>query len=366
MKKTFTIEIPKSRNFGLDLLRFFAIIFVLVNHGYSLLPEQLKPYNNYFFLDGVLLFFVLSGFLIGGIFIRIYHKENFKRNILNFWIRRWLRTLPAYYFILILICLSYLIFKELNWSSVFKNFLFIQNLSVYDGYLFMEGWSLAIEEWFYLILPLLTLLFFSFISDKKKAFSFVIFSIILVCPILRFFKYILMPIANDVTIWDENFRSITPLRLDSIMFGVLGAFLRYYYPATFFHSKTIKLIIGITILITLRLVDLFGDFSTMFQTVFSFSINSLGVLLMLPFLFTMKIPKNKMLVIFITFTSLISYSLYLVNSKLVKGLILSQVDLPKPFYIKYIAYWIITFVLATLLYKFIELPFMKFRDKHYK
>ncbi|MFC7345993.1 acyltransferase family protein [Chryseobacterium zhengzhouense] len=367
MKKLFTIEIPESRNFGLDLLRFFAIIFVLINHGSGQLSKGLKPYNEYFFLDGVLLFFVLSGFLIGGIFIRTYQKGNLKSNIFNFWIRRWMRTLPAYYFTLFLICLlQYLTFRELDFNSVFKNFLFIQNSSEYDNYLFPEGWSLAIEEWFYLFLPILTLLFFTFFSDKKKAFLCVIFFIIILCPALRFLKHNLNPIINDAQVWDENFRSITPLRLDSIMFGVLGAFLHKYHPKLFFQSTTTKFIIGVIILIFIRLTDYFGNFSTVFKTTFSFSISSIGVFLMLPFLFSIKTPKNKYLVTFITFTSLISYSLYLVNAKLVQGLILIHFDLNKPFYIKYLTYWILTFMFGTFLYKFVELPFMRIRDKYFK
>ena len=55
-------------------------------------------------INGVELFFVLSGFLIGGILIKTFQKDNSFgiKTISNFWIRRWFRTLPNYDLILIL------------------------------------------------------------------------------------------------------------------------------------------------------------------------------------------------------------------------------------------------------------------------
>lgn len=367
MKKLFHLEIPENRNFGLDLLRFLAIFFVLINHGTYQLSEPLKKINPYFYLDGVLLFFVLSGFLIGGIFIRTYEKGNLKKNLFIFWIRRWMRTLPAYFFILTFVSiLHYIIIGDLDIIKTLKHFFFIQNLTFFESYLFPEAWSLSIEEWFYLLLPVFTIISFTFIKNRKVGFLFVILLIIVVCPTLRFLtsKAILLP--NHIEEWDQHFRSVTIFRLDSIMIGVLAAFLRHYHSQIFFHQKKIKLVIGILILITLRIFDFTFSYSSLFQTVFSFTLNSFGVFLTLPYLFEMRPPKNTNVMRFITFTSLISYSLYLVNSTLLQALFLNNIGFERPFYIKYIAYWILTFLTATLLYKFVELPFIQLRDKHYK
>lgn len=172
MKNPFKIDIPENRNFGLDLLRFFAIIFVLINHGSYQLPKTLKNINQYFYLDGVLLFFVLSGFLIGSIFIKMCEKKDLKSNIFNFWIRRWMRTIPAYFFVLLIVTfLHFIILKELDLFETIKHFLFIQNFKEFSPYLFPEAWSLSIEEWFYLLLPIFSLCFATDFIILKKVVS---------------------------------------------------------------------------------------------------------------------------------------------------------------------------------------------------
>src|SRR6185503_5952862 len=96
----------KKRIFGLDLLRSIAIILVLVTHTVSFLDPQnhyyeIPVYTGYL---GVEFFFVLSGFLIGTILLKIHYQDtiiNFK-SIKLFWIRRWFRTLPNYYLMFLL------------------------------------------------------------------------------------------------------------------------------------------------------------------------------------------------------------------------------------------------------------------------
>src|SRR4051794_27322921 len=113
MKNIFNIEIDNKRVFGLDILRALAISFVVIGHGGKLLPDNLKKVTDFFVIDGVSIFFVLSGFLIGGIFIRKITKNGFNKEILlDFWIRRWFRTLPNYFLVLIAICILNLFFTE--------------------------------------------------------------------------------------------------------------------------------------------------------------------------------------------------------------------------------------------------------------
>ncbi len=93
----------ENRIFGLDLMRAIAIIFVVMGHGLMLEKANTNfPWIR--LINGVELFFVLSGFLIGGILIKTFNdKENFGiKTIANFWVRRWFRTLPNYYLILII------------------------------------------------------------------------------------------------------------------------------------------------------------------------------------------------------------------------------------------------------------------------
>ena len=79
-----------SRIFGLDLLRFFAIFFVMYLHAGRFFPRGYKTEYLLFSYDGVGIFFVLSGFLIGRILINQLMKYQLNKNfLLDFWIRRW-------------------------------------------------------------------------------------------------------------------------------------------------------------------------------------------------------------------------------------------------------------------------------------
>ena len=104
MKKFLTIEISDKRIYGLDILRALAILFVVVGHGKFLLPTKLYFLHEAFVFDGVSIFFVLSGFLIGGILIKLLDKSQPAKELLvDFWIRRWFRTLPNYFLVLFIL-----------------------------------------------------------------------------------------------------------------------------------------------------------------------------------------------------------------------------------------------------------------------
>src|SRR5882762_149089 len=91
----------KKRLVGLDLMRTIAILLVVYQHGqFFFYPFSNPAFGNLSFAMfgyfGVEMFFVLSGFLIGNIFLAAYEeKKRFDlKDLLLFWKRRWLRTLP--------------------------------------------------------------------------------------------------------------------------------------------------------------------------------------------------------------------------------------------------------------------------------
>jgi peptidoglycan/LPS O-acetylase OafA/YrhL len=145
-----------GRCLGLDLLRAIAILMVLVSHwtshfGYWFgvhLPGMVDALGD----TGVEIFFALSGFLIGRILIGIAAARPTWADYRVFMIRRAMRTLPLYFlWLAILLC----IFPP-HQDAVAAAMRFVtltQNLiaEMPADYYYVVTWSLAIEEWFYLL-----------------------------------------------------------------------------------------------------------------------------------------------------------------------------------------------------------------------
>lgn len=371
------LPLKKKRILGLDLMRAVAIILVLFHHGFTLFEFPFIPIP-----DGVDIFFVLSGFLIGGILIKTIVKQKglSLADLKVFWFRRWFRTLPAYWFTLILnlvLCfflnlqnisikdtLKLMLLKEKLWQYFF----FLQNLtSNMIAQFFPESWSLSVEEWFYLSLPII--LFFS-LKSNLKPYKAILLSIIIIISLPIFARYFFSDIHLK---WNWLFtRMVVVMRLDSIGLGVLMAFIKYYKPVFWDKLASFK------ILIYLGFFICYFSFYIIHENYYYFNsytvtnltlyiLMSFGVMITLP-------PLSKMTgneTIFnraITFTSLISYSLYLLNYSFIMNIILHV--LPKNIskfgeFISCLIFWISNFILGNLMYKYVEQPFMKIRDKHF-
>ena len=154
---------PASRKHypALDGLRGVAILLVLFLHNFG--------FMNYFFFGwlGVDLFFVLSGFLITEILLQTVGRPGYLK---NFYSRRVLRIFPLFYLALV-ICLlilprigalhleaGYYTGNQFWFWTYLQNWLFIFK-EPYGDKLLLHTWSLAVEEQFYLVWPLLILLF---------------------------------------------------------------------------------------------------------------------------------------------------------------------------------------------------------------
>jgi len=357
----------ENRVFGLDLMRALAIIFVVMGHG-----SMLEKANTHFpwikILDGVELFFVLSGFLIGGILIKIFQNDNPFRisTIFNFWIRRWFRTLPNYYLVLILnIIVVYFgiineDFSHFNW----KFFFFLQNFSAPLTDFFWESWSLSIEEWFYLLFPLILGGLYFLLNrhniQRKYLFLGAIMIFLLVPFLLRFF------IASQYNVdkfWlGTRIYKVVIFRLDGIALGLLAAFIKYWRPKFWYRWKNISFIAGIIICyIILYSTWLPNAFST---KVFRILFQSFGCFLLLPkFDSIRKAPP--VILKTITHISLISYSMYLLNLALISEVIGKNFPPrgPHSAWALYFLYWIAVILFSTLLYKYYEKPIMDLRER---
>lgn len=355
----FKIDVSGNRIFGLDLLRCAAIFFVLLTHFLeSIKPNNLTHfYYKYLYIDGVGLFFVLSGFLIGTILTKDFIKYGISfSTLLNFWKRRWFRTLPNYYLVMLFVLTFNYFYKniDISFADVLRRITFTQNFySLDENYYkkFPEGWSLAVEEWFYLLFPLL--IFIVHRVTKKSYLPTYIYRlsliILLVFSSFRFY---------DELILGNPFKShLVIFRLDAILYGVVGATIAYFHKNFWIKIKIPALIISIMLLLINRIY--IHDIRSL-----SLILDSVFVLGLLPFLSSFKINRPNFITQCITWISLISYSLYLLNLFIIDNLI-------NPFTylysdknsIKFFLFLSFCMLFSTLLYKYIELPIIKWYNR---
>jgi len=369
-KTVFKINFDKNRIYGLDILRAVAIFVVVLGHGSNLLSVNVENLTAMFIPDGVGIFFVLSGFLIGGILIKILENEQPTLNTLHkFWTRRWIRTLPLYYFVLILlIVLNCLFDKGFSIWETKHFFYFGQNFYQAGLSFFLVSWSLAVEEWFYLLIPIIIFTNIAVLKLKpRQGVLSTAITVILLTIAYRYYRYTTINV-DSVEIFGKMFRNAVITRLDSLMFGVTGAWLFYYKQLYWIKNKTRFFIAGIILHVTIKI---FTDFifinSAFYFCNFSFILEAVATLLLLPFLSQLKAAEGITYKI-ITIISLISYSMYLLHAEIVKNWIIWFINLPginniPALTIKYILYWVLTIILSILSYKYIEMPFMKLRNK---
>jgi len=353
-----------KRIYGLDVYRAIAIILVVQEHGSFMLKGTfLHNFPWIRLIDGVELFFVLSGFLIGSILIKIIHNNNYKlssNNIFTFWKRRWFRTLPNYYLILIvnIILVKYSIINGDIDQFNYKFFLFLQNFSQPFYGFFWESWSLSIEEWFYIFLPIS--LFLVLIFNRTHKGILIVIIILILLPL--FYRIINSSENVDAFWWDVKFRKVILMRLDTIIYGVLAAYIKFYHRVFWKKSAIILFVSGL--IMALAIPYIHREPNDFFSKTFYFNLTSIAAMLLLPFADSIKKFKTSIGKIVIHI-SLISYSMYLINLALVVQVITKNFPILNPTdgLIKYFIFWIIVIVSSSMLYHYFELPMMRLRDK---
>lgn len=350
---------PHQRIFGLDLVRALAAVIVVYSHADDLLDAHWPRDPSASAMDGVDLFFVLSGFLIGNILIRLSYASEIPwyRRLLDFWQRRWLRTLPNYYLFLVI----NIIMVYLGWSMGLLNvntlayFAFLQNLIIPLDLFFWESWSLAVEEWFYLLFPLL-LVVMAWWRSPKWGFLLATLVMIMVPIVLR---YPAMDAVGTPFMLDLLVRKIVVLRFDTIGYGVLMAWLVFHVPQVFSQRRVELFGMGALLLVTAILLR--TDDGLLYKGTLFLVLSGWSMAMMLPFMAGWH--KVGRWAVVVSFMSRISYALYLVHMP-IRSLYLDlmpgrsvEVSL-----LLYVGYWAISIALAAVVYHYWEKPFMAMRD----
>lgn len=381
-----------KRVFGLDVMRALAILIVVDAHSTVALKEYYDgAFWHHLLPDGVELFFVLSGFLIGGILIRTYEKNGrFDGGLLlNFWTRRWFRTLPNYYLVLTgLIALA----VGRAWRSglhhslpakgeLVKYYLFLQNFASYVPDFFPETWSLAIEEWSYITLPLILWALHVLMPARWPRQRIALSAILLIIVgtnIGRFVAAVLTPIGEG----ELGFRGIVVTRLDAISYGVLAAYVKHYFPAFWTNDRTRNrlAVVGLALIVltsfTASIVILkyyvqAGIYPAyvFYKRTFYFPVIGLSMALIVPYMDGWRTATGLWarfgIARLITHISLISYSMYLLNLTPIMLTLLERFPTTSAAvgWTKVGVFWGLTLVMSTLLFAYFEKPVTELRER---
>lgn len=373
---------PEKRYFGFDIVRAFSVVLVMQMHFLQHFSHFLGI--NYFMLplpDPVDMFFVCSGFLIGYQHLKEVHKMEAitPKYTVRFLVMRWVRTLPSYYIMLTFLVLLFALFSR-HLDIPFRNYFFVQSLYENRSKFYRETWTIAIEEWFYFTFPVLFYIITSFLKiNKKKSFLLILLFYIIVCNLLKVYYYYHVFPDHTFEQW-TRFREIVVLRIDTIAIGLLAAYICYFYNDFWERNKYRFLPFGLIIYIgsiffywswTNKYID--TEFATFYHYTLFYFVSPISIMLCLPYLKTIKF-KNNFTNHFILYTSLISYSIFLLHGTFLLLLfvviyagIIKHVASPHMIlavtFIVYAFWMFTTFFLSNLFFNKIELPIMNMRRK---
>src|SRR6266700_2122150 len=328
-----------NRNQSLDALRGVAIILVLLCH-YS----QALGLGSYL-LDvggcGVDLFFVLSGFLISGLLFSEFEKTG-HINVKRFLIRRAFKIYPPFYSLLALTAAFLLVFARTVPKTLLADSIFLQN---YLPHFWEHGWSLAVEEHFYLFLPAMLLLLIRL--DRRKhanpfrLIPFISIGLSALCLYLR-----IMASRHGAEL--IHIELPTHLRADALFAGVTLGYFSKFDPESFKEAGK-RWVIAAGVLFAIAVVLLPPVPRLTFAYVASSFIVAWAV---------NQPPKNWLFTRALAWVGLYSYSIYIWH--VVAMLFLPR--LPNRWF-RFPIYFAIAVGFGVLMSRLIEVPALALRDR---
>ena len=337
MKKTFS----KSHFLFLDLIRYLAASIVALTH-YEI---YFLDYYRFEFLTilAVEIFFVLSGFVLAKQIIYVVNERKFS-NFKIFLVRRWIRTVPPY--LIALVCSS-IILGYGDLKNLILHIFYLQNfISDTPSYSFFSvGWSLSVEEWFYIFFPIY-LFFMCKISLIKED--------ILKCTLILLLLYSLLRLIFEFDFaWGENVRRSVLFRLDSIAYGFIAYLIKDQI------GKKIMFLfafLGLVFFFNLFVDKTLLNYSTFFQQSF-FIITGIFFGTVLIFLSSLKV-KQKNLEFFFNILARMSYPIYLFHIIFISLMINLSIDCG------IILYFLIINIFSLIFHFIVEFNLLKSRPNY--
>lgn len=358
-----------ERIFGLDVVRALAISMIVLSYG-CVLADSANPLfislSSLFGFAGVELFFVLSGFLIGTIILKMYLTNSFNSDTVAIFLkRRWQRTLPNYYVVLVL---NLILGMSLSYSvtDAWRYFFFLQNFKDYHIAFFSESWSLSILEWTYLLIPFFFWLTFKIGKNKKWTFLLSSLGLIFFFHSVRFVFY-KTHFISDMNQWNEEIKSLVIYRIDAVLIGFVVAWFHCFYKEKLKNISMYLFILALHLFffqfVALNVMGVDIISCPKYFLIFYFTFSSVTFALALPVFANWKNAKG-FIANTVIWISKLSYSMYLIHFSLITVLVkfLKENFLQgvSAVFLIIIYLFFVTFF-SYLLYRFVEKPIMNRR-----
>ncbi|MFD1255699.1 acyltransferase family protein [Mucilaginibacter terrae] len=296
---------------------------------------------------GVILFFVLSGFLITRILIVSKHKNGYFK---NFFVRRSLRIFPLYYLALVvfLIVYPYLVYGQpISFDKSWTFWLYLQNIGMTFKWN-QEGpahlWSLAVEEHFYLIWPFVVY----WVSDK---------TLLKIIAIVIFFC-----IAFRILLLNNGYAGIFYFTLTTVDCLAIGGFVALNEKYNWLNLKQLGFIFFITVIILGFNWILFKGKGNDYIQILKLPFIAILYMCVINFLISSESYFNTIFKTrFLTYTGKVSYGLYIFHPLCIE--LIKKFYIQKSFLFYLVAVFMSSFLLASLSYYGYETWFLKLKKK---
>ena len=343
---------PTSNRPCLDVLRSLAIFLVLLYHLQFYSSRAFKVFFVQFGWTGVDLFFVLSGLLIGGQLWKEL-KASGTVDVLRFVLRRGFRIWPFYYSLVAFLLAERLFFGRAR-PGLWLDATFLSNY--FDHFHAVPevwgSWSLSLEEQFYLLIPILLMVCARFVSAKSLFVLPVVWLIAL--PIIRHF--VLQGShgeSSDAVYYPFHTHS------DGLAMGLLISWIMTWKPELLRIGRWLDVVLGLVFL-----VGCYFWYSVHLTFLYSTVAISYGALALMFLRIRLPFPLRSKAFYVI---SRLSFAVYLIHWSLFEYVMPYHTQFFgkgfRSLLCGFVIWGTVSLALAFITFSFIELPFLKLRDR---
>lgn len=353
---------PPKRILALDVLRAIAIFLVLAFHVSG---SPLWVRGGWI---GVDLFFTLSGYLISGLLFQEYQRCG-SLDLKRFYIRRGFKIYPGYWLLLLVTLAKLILTHSGGGQRLLWEFLFIQN---YRQGVWWHTWSLAVEEHFYLLFPLLLVGMARWSKNRKNPFAAIPWVTLGLAATALALRCLVTLYVHPFSYWVHLFP--THLRADSLMLGVFLSYQAHFHRQELqeWMARNGRWVLGASLALLAVFLGQLPETPWVHTVGFTGLALASGGLLLSSLFGRFALPEplrvaGARVAPAVAFVGFHSYSIYLWH--LMAALVMEAVaqrlhweGTPR-YSLLVLMYWVGSIVVGILLARAVEIPALKLRDR---